>query len=70
MPDFGSLPPEGSTSTGEPQAAEDLIWCHVRGKNVPVSTCHDNCAAPWERPICWLGKTAREPGNEFIGEER
>lgn len=33
-------------------AAEDTIWCRLRGKDVPISECVGGCPAPEQREVC------------------
>lgn len=41
-------------------ADHEFMFCPLQGKNVPMSECHDSCAAPEQRPVCWLGKMYRD----------
>lgn len=44
-----------------PPVPEDEVWCGLRGQLVGVSECVNSCVSPEARPVCWLGKTARDP---------
>lgn len=45
-------------ATEFPAVSDDTVYCSLRGVMVGVSECVNSCAAPEQRPVCWLGKQA------------
>jgi hypothetical protein len=50
-----------------PEVPPDTRWCDIRNVRVGVSECETSCAAPEQKPVCWLGRIYRDEPQEGGG---